>query len=85
MVISYLSLALLVPYLFVEETHPIVAFTDLVDFVSGVTFIVWGFKARNRMNVILSSGKTDNEWFHGFWTLLFTPFYFNFKVNKLDE
>jgi hypothetical protein len=85
MAISYLSLALFIPYLFVEETHPIAALSGLVDFVCNVTLIVWGFKARNRMNVILSSSKTDNEWFHGFWTFLFTPLYFNFKVNQLGK
>ena len=85
MVISYLSLALFIPYLFVEETHPVAALSGLVDFICSVTLIVWGFKARNRMNVILSNSKTDNEWFHGFWTFLFTPLYFNFKVNKLDK
>ena len=85
MVISYLSLALFIPYLFVEETHPVAALSGLVDSICSVTLIVWGFKARNRMNVILSNSKTDNEWFHGFWTFLFTPLYFNFKVNKLDK
>lgn len=85
LVINYLSLALFFPCLFVEETHPIAALSGLVDFVCNVTFIVWGFKARNRMNIILSASKTDNDWFHGLWTFLFTPLYFNFKINKLNE
>jgi hypothetical protein len=83
--INYLSLALFFPYLFVEEGHPIEALSNLVDLICTVTFIVWGFKARNRMNVILSAQNNQNEWFHGLWTFLFTPLYFNFKVNKLSE
>ena len=84
-VINYLSLVLFFPYLFVEETHPIAALSSLVDSICGITFIVWGFKARNRMNAILSAQKTGNQWFHGFWTFFFTPLYFNFKINKLNE
>ena len=84
-VINYLSLALLFPYLFVEETHPIAVLSALVDVVCSVTWIVWGFKARNRMNVILSASKADKEWFHGLWTFLFTPLYFNIKINRLNK
>jgi hypothetical protein len=84
-VINYVSLALFFPYIFVEDTHPIAGLSGLVDFVAGVTFIVWGFMARKRLNMLLSSSKADGEWFHGAWTFLLSPFYFNFKVNKLSE
>ena len=83
--ISYLSLALLVAYLFVEESHPITKISEFVDRICTISYLVWGFKARNRMNLILSSEKKSKEWFHGLWTFLFTPLYFNFKVNKLEE
>ena len=86
-VISYVSLGFFFAYLFVDETHPIAAMDRLVDTINAinnVAFIVWGFKARNRMNVILSAKKKENVWFHGLWTFLFTPLYFNFKVNKLN-
>jgi O-antigen/teichoic acid export membrane protein len=84
MVISYVSLGFFFAYLFVDETHPIVAISSFVDSINNVAFIVWGFKARNRMNVILSAQKGEREWFHGLWTFLFSPLYFNFKVNKLN-
>jgi len=84
MVISYVSLGFFFAYLFVEETHPIAGISSLVDFINNVAFIVWGFKARSRMNRILSAQKKENEWFHGLWTFLFTSLYFNFKINKLN-
>ena len=84
-VINYVSLALFIPYFFVEETSPIALLGDSVDLVCNVTFIVWGFMARNRMNVILSASESDGQWFHGFGTFFFSPYYFNFKVNKLSE
>lgn len=85
MIINYLSLALFFPYIFVEETHPVAALSSLVDLICGITFIVWGFKARNRMNIILAAQQTGNDWFHGLWTFFLTPLYFNFKINKLNE
>ena len=84
MVISYASLGFFIAYLFVDETHPIASISGLVDFINNVAFIIWGFLARNRMNVILSAKKKEKEWFHGLWTFLFAALYFNFKVNKLN-
>ena len=84
MVISYVSLGFFFACLFVDETHPISAISSFVDMVNNIAFIVWGFKARNRMNLILSAQKKENEWFHGLWTFFFTPLYFNFKINKLN-
>ncbi|MEM8953917.1 MAG: hypothetical protein AAGD22_07200 [Verrucomicrobiota bacterium] len=85
LVISYLSLLFLFAYLFVDESHPIARVSNLVDRVSAVAYLVWGFKARKRMNIILCSERKTKMWFHGLWTFLFTPFYFNFKVNQLNE
>lgn len=83
--ISYLSLLLFIAYLFVEETHPIAKISNLVDRASNIAYIVWGFKARNRMNNILGSERKSKNWFHGLWTFLLSPFYFNFKINQLNE
>jgi hypothetical protein len=85
MVISYLSLFFFIGYLFVDESHVIAMISNIIDPISSVVYIVWGFKARNRMNIILSAKKKTPSWFHGLWTFLFTPLYFNFKVNKLNE
>ena len=85
LLISYLSLALFIASLFVDETHPIARVSNFVDRLSHLCYMVWGFKARNRMNTILSSEKKTKNWFHGLWTFLFSPLYFNFKVNKLIE
>ena len=84
-IFAYLSLALFVPYILVEEGHPIEVISDVVDSISGISFIVWGFKARNRINRVLNLERNDKEWFHGFWTFLFSPLYFNFKVNQINE
>lgn len=45
--------------------------------------VVWGFMARNAVNKTFNLTKQDSQWFHGFWTFLFTPLYFNYKVNSI--
>jgi len=81
LLMSYASLALFIPYLFVEEGHPIVVASGLVDMILTVMLIVWGFKSRNRVNAVCGLHSESDHWFHGLWTLLFTPMYFNYKVN----
>lgn len=69
----------------VEDGHPVEKVSNLADMICGISIIVWGFKARNRMNQILDSAENDSKWFHGLWTFLFSPLYFNFKINQLNE
>lgn len=84
-VMSYVSLILFIAYMFVDEGHPIEGISDLVDIIVGIMLIVWGFKARNRVNTCCDLNSESDVWFHGFWTFLFTPLYFNYKVNCILE
>lgn len=85
LVLAYLALPLFVAYFFVDESNPIVNLGTLVDRSGSLLMLIWGFKARNRMNEILALEKGSPRWFHGLWTFLFSPLYFNFKVNQLNE
>jgi drug/metabolite transporter (DMT)-like permease len=84
-VLSYVSAALFIAYMFVDEGHPVEALGGLADTVVGIMLIIWGFKARNRVNAHCGLNIASNNWFHGFWTFLFTPLYFNYKVNCILE
>lgn len=84
-IISYISAALFIPYIIVDEGHPVELISSAADLLWAIMFIVWGFKVRNRVNSLCSLQRGTNKWFHGFWTFLFTPLYFNYKVNQLNE
>lgn len=84
-VMSYASLALFIAYMFVDEGHPIEGISSLIDMIVGIMLIVWGFKARNRVNTCCDLNSGNEEWFHGLWTFMFTPLYFNYKVNFILE
>ncbi len=49
--------------------------------VSTIFLIIWGFKARNRINKLMNYTRRDNNWFNAFWTFFLTPLYFNYKIN----
>ena len=85
LVMSYASLALFIAYMFVEEGHPIEGVSGLIDMIVGIMLIVWGFKARNRVNSCCNFTPESSNWFHGLWTFLFSPLYFNYKVNCILE
>lgn len=85
LVLSYVSAFLMVPYSLVEEGHIIESISDLADGVLNILLLVWAFKARNRMNVILRAQAGSSKWFHGLWTFLFIGLYFNYKVNQLNQ
>lgn len=57
--------------------------SNITNHVWYITLLVWGFLARNRVNSALGITRKDSGWFSGIWTFLFTPMYFNFKINKL--
>ena len=84
-VMSYLSAALFIAYILVPYGHPVETVSDFSDWIWVIMLLVWGFKARNRINSICRFDRSSSSWFHGFWTFLFTPFYFNYKVNQLNE
>ncbi|RUO34879.1 DUF4234 domain-containing protein [Aliidiomarina soli] len=88
---SFISLFLLfasMPFLMVtpqSEIHPVVAISDLSNFICGIMLLVWAIIARNTLNSAYEISKTDDEWFHGLWTVLFTTMYFNYHVNRIGE
>lgn len=77
--------ALFFPFVLVEEGHWIEPLSDATDLASGIAFIFWGFSTRSRMNEVLGFGSGFFVRLSGLWTFLFSPFYFNYKINQLCE
>lgn len=47
--------------------------------------VVWGLSARNAMNSVTKAKPDSPVCFSALWTCLFTPMYFNYKVNSLAK
>ncbi len=47
--------------------------------------IIWGFRANQRLNWHYKLPPNSAYCFKGVWTVLFSPLYFNFKINQLNR
>jgi len=83
--LSYLTLGLFIGCLFVDDQHPIAIASNVLEGVWSLLILVWGFFARSRVNMLTAAQRGNPNWFSGLWTLLFTPLYFNYKINVLTS
>ena len=81
--LQILSVGLLVPYVLLPEGHWIETVSDATDWAGGLGLLVWGFRMKSRAQELFGSGSGFAVLFGGLWTFLFSPFYFNFKINQL--
>ena len=68
-----------------EEFRQIKLLSSILYQAWWILVTIWTFLARSRMNLLLSAKRRKVLWFHGAWTFLFSFFYFNFKINKLNK
>ena len=81
--VGYLSAAVFIATLFFPDHGPLADLDFALGLGWGLTLLAWSFVARNRMNRLNAARPGDPSWFHGFWTFLFSPLYFNYKINTL--
>lgn len=58
---------------------------NIFSLILNIIWIVWAFMARRRVHILLGSSKGEKQWFHVFWTFLFSPLYINYKINKISK
>jgi hypothetical protein len=85
LILSYISVASLIPFFFIEVSSDLESMSNLIDFVWGISILVWAFKANSSVHELLKAQKGSSNWFHGLWTFLFRDLYFNYKVNRLNR
>jgi hypothetical protein len=83
LVLGYGSLAVFIPYLFLEEEHPLGTIDAYLRYAFLILMTFWGYVARSRMNHLTGATRLSLDWFNLFWSLFLSPYYFNFKVNRL--
>lgn len=64
----------------VLETNMFDDIESVFSYIFIILTIIWGLKVRSVMNRLMNYHKDDNEWFSILWTVLFTPYYFNYKI-----
>lgn len=84
-VLSYLSAAMLVPYVMAEDDSPVNAVLDCLDTIILCMFLFLSFAMRDHLHFLLASQFRSVRWFGALWTFLFGVLYINFRINKLEE
>ncbi|WP_260260478.1 DUF4234 domain-containing protein [Vibrio intestinalis] len=84
--LAYISLLTGLTSIFIFPENVSLGLVDSVlSIIVAIMQLVWGFKARNRLNVAFQFQPRTFYWFHGFWTFMFTPLYFNYKINCICD
>lgn len=84
-ILAYITVILTIPYIMVEEGHPIEWISNFLDRVWCLLVLIWTFKVSSRMNTLFDATEDQPHRFHGLGIFLFSVFYFNFKINKLNK
>lgn len=83
--LQIVSFVLFLPYVLTPEGHWIEPISDATDLAAGLAFMVWGFRMRTRAQELFGYGSGFFVHLGGLWTFLFSPFYFNYKINQICE
>ena len=70
---------------FIEGAYPtfgVKLSSSLLSLLSGVSFIVWAFMFRSRLNTILGASSGDPLWLGPVMTFFFQILYLNYKINQ---
>jgi len=70
---------------FMEINATLIAAFGAVSVVSFVLMYVWIYKIRNRINLLLNTGKGDDSWLGPIYTFFFTIYYLQYKTNSVID
>jgi len=84
LVLGYLGAASSIASVVYKE-GTLIVILGLAHYIWITCLCFWALIAGRRVNMLNSAEEGSETWFHGFWGMFFTPLYFNFKVNKLNE
>jgi len=79
------SFAMNIPSVIMGDNSIIWLVDNIIDVIDGAIILVWAFKLRNRMNLLLRAKGGTELWFNGPATIFFTIIYLQYKINKIKD
>ena len=76
------SLALVLAELCFPDAATLHVAARIAIYLTFFLLLVWTFKVRNRVNLLLRSTKRSPFWLHGFWTATFGVVYIQKQINE---
>ncbi|CAA6805692.1 MAG: Unknown protein [uncultured Thiotrichaceae bacterium] len=85
-VMSHLSFVFFLLYILSgEAASNNIMGSQFVDIIRTLMLVLWGLLARDAVNAHCEIKTTDEDWFSGPLSFFFSPLYFNYKVDLLNE
>jgi hypothetical protein len=82
---AHIWAGLFLAYLYYGEGHPVETYMEALGITDSAITLLWVFIIRNRLHYLFGSNREGIFWFNAFWTLLFSVFYLNYRINKQCE
>jgi hypothetical protein len=76
------SLALVLAELRFPDAATLHVVTRIAIYLTFLLLLIWTFKVRNRVNLLLRSTRRSPFWLHGFWTATLGVVYIQKQINE---
>ena len=83
--LTIINFGMVIPEIMSNDDQTVVMMSKLVNLLDVLVILVWSFKIRNRINMILEAENPSRLWFNAVWTFLFQLFYIQFRINRIKK
>ena len=81
--LTILNFGMVIPEIVTDDNPIVMMVSKLMNNIDCIVILVWAFKLRNRINLVLEAEEKTDLWFNALWTFLFQMFYIQFRINKI--
>lgn len=71
--------------IFTNDNPQIVLIGKQINTIYIIILILWLFKVRNKMNIVLETEKNTQYWYSGILTFFFNIWYLQYKTNRIQD
>jgi hypothetical protein len=71
--------------IFTNDNPQIVLIGKQINTIYIIILILWLFKVRDKMNIVLETEKNTQYWYSGILTFFFNIWYLQYKTNRIQD
>jgi len=68
-----------------NDNPQIVLIGKQINYIYIIILILWLFKVRDKMNIVLEADKNTQYWYRGILTFFFNIWYLQYKTNRIQD
>ena len=82
--LTILNFGMVIPEIVTDDNPIVMMVSKLMNNIDCIVILVWAFKLRNRINLVLEAEEKTDLWFNALWTFLFQMFYIQFRIKQIS-